>query len=335
MSKLSDNTEIAAIHKLLDDPPTGPEMEEAITSELFTVQDVVRYLVSCFSSYGVFVGHGTDNYWDEALEIVQAVMCLQPPCDDSTLTSRLTHEERSIIAKIARLRILDRIPTPYLTHRSFFCGREFYVDPRVIVPRSPIGELIETGFAPYLDRDPSRVLDMCTGSGCIAIATALHFDGDVEVDAVDISKEALEVCQINIEAYDLENVVTPIRSDLFSALPRGDKYDLIVANPPYVDAADLENMPPEFACEPDESLGSGPDGLDVARRILAEAADFLTDEGILVMEGGNSEEHLVDSFPQVPFHFVDLKKGGCGVFVLSCEQLRAYHDVFAKAAEGE
>lgn len=331
MSKLSSNTEIAAIHKLLDDPPTGSEIEEAITQELSTAQDVVRYLVSCFAAYGIYMGHGAANYWEEAVEIVQAVMHLTPPCDDSTLSSRLTREEREIIAKIVRLRILDRIPTPYLTHRAFFCGHQFYVDSRVIVPRSPIAELIEEGFSPYLDRNPDRVLDMCTGSGCIAVAIALQFEGDTEVDAVDLSDEALEVAQINISAYGLEDIVTPIKSDLFNALPEGDKYDLIVANPPYVNKEDLESMPEEYHCEPDEALGSGADGLNCAKRILAQAADFLDEDGILVMEVGNTEENLVDAFPMVPFHFVDLKKGGSGVFVLSCEQLRAYHDVFAKA----
>lgn len=335
MSKLSNNPDIVSIYKLLDDPPTSREMEDALIEELSTVQDVVRYLVSCFAAHEIYVGHGTDNYWDEALEIVQAVMHLQPPCDDSTLTSRLTREERALIAKIARLRIIERIPTPYLTHRAFFCGREFYVDSRVIVPRSPIAELIENGFDPYLDREPQRILDMCTGSGCIAVAIALHFDGEAYVDAVDIDPEALEVAEINIRGYGLENVVTPIQSDLFNALPKGDEYDLIVANPPYVDKFDLENMPEEYRSEPDAALGSGEDGLDCARRILSDAAAFLNDDGILVMEVGNSEEHLVDAFPMVPFHFVDLKKGGSGVFVLSKEQLEAYHDVFAKSLNME
>ncbi|MCR5537387.1 MAG: 50S ribosomal protein L3 N(5)-glutamine methyltransferase [Succinivibrio sp.] len=333
MAKLSSNAEVTAIHKLLDDPPTGSEIQEAIVSELSTVQDVVRYLVSCFAAYDLYLGHGTDNYWSEALEIVQAVMHLTPPCDDSTLTSRLTQEERRIIARIAKLRILERIPTPYLTHRAFFCGHEFYVDSRVIVPRSPIAELIEEGFAPYLDRNPDRVLDLCTGSGCIAIATALQFDGDAQVDAVDLSEEALEVARINIEAYGLEQVVTPILSDLFDNLPPGDKYDLIVANPPYVNKEDLDSMPPEYFCEPSEALGSGDDGLDCARRILAKAGDFLQEDGILVMEVGNTEENLIEAFPQVPFHFVDLKKGGLGVFVLSCEQLKHYHEIFVTALE--
>lgn len=332
MSKLQNNQEILEIHSMLDELPTVEQIQEPFLNELVTVQDVVRFLVTTFAKHSIFVGHGTCNYWDEALEIVQAVMHLQPPCDESTLNSRLTKKEREIIAKIAALRVIDRIPTPYLTHRAFFCGKEFYVDDRVIIPRSPIAELIEAGFDPYVDRRPERVLDMCTGSACIAIATALQFDGEVEVDAVDISDEALEVANINIQGYALENIVTPIKSDLFNDLPKGDKYDVIVANPPYVDSYDLSTMPDEFRCEPDLALGSGDDGLDCAKRILADAVDFLNEDGILIMEVGNSEEQLVELFPTVPFHFVDLKKGGTGVFILSVEQLRAYHDVFAAAA---
>ena len=321
----------ASLYAELDTPPTAAEMQRAFQEELFTVQDAVRYAVSCFAAYQIYVGHGTDNYWDEALEIVQAVMHLQPPCDESTLTSRLTLKERELIARIIALRIEKRVPTPYLTHRAFFCGRQFYVDSRVIVPRSPIAELIENGFAPYVDRAPDRILDMCTGSGCIAIAMALEFE-DAEVDAVDISADALDVAQINIQSYGLEQRVFPIKSDLFSALPEGDKYDLIVANPPYVDEYDLSVMPEEYHAEPALALGSGRDGLDCARRILAKAADFLTEDGILIMEVGNSEENLVDAFPQVPFHFVDLKKGGCGVFLLTADQLKVFAPLFGEGA---
>ncbi|SPT68410.1 50S ribosomal protein L3 glutamine methyltransferase [Anaerobiospirillum thomasii] len=328
MSDALLDTAIAEIYESLDTPPAGDEIYKALCEELMTVQDAVRYIVSCFSSHQIYVGHGTESYWDEALEIVQAVMHLQPPCDESTLSSALTLKERELIAKIVQCRIFSRVPTPYLTHRAFFCNHEFYVDRRVIVPRSPIAELIESGFDPYVDRIPERVLDMCTGSGCIAIAIALHFNGECEVDAVDLSEEALDVCRLNIEGYELESVVTPIQSDLFENLPEGDKYDLIVANPPYVDLEDLESMPPEYHQEPSLALGSGDDGLDCARIILARAADYLTDDGILVMEVGNSEVHLIKAFPQVPFHFIDLKKGGCGVFVLTCDQLKAYADVF-------
>lgn len=322
------DTAIAEIHDILDTKPSKEIITNALVNELVTMQDCVRYIVSAFASHQIYVGHGTTSYWDEAIEIIQAVMHLQPPCDESTTTSRLTIKERELIAKIVNIRIFDRVPTPYLTHRAFFCGHEFYVDRRVIVPRSPIGELIETDFEPYLDRVPERVLDMCTGSGCIAIAIALHFQGECDVDAVDLSDDALEVCRINIEGYGLENIVTPIKSDLFENLPKGDKYDLIVANPPYVDLEDLESMPDEYSNEPELALGSGYDGLDCARKILANASDYLSDEGVLIMEVGNSEVHLIKAFPQVPFHFIDLKKGGCGVFLLTCDQLKAYADVF-------
>lgn len=333
MSKLSSNQEILDIHAMLDTPPSVEQIHNVIEKELETVQDVVRYLVSVFATYDVYVGHGTDNYWDEAQEIVHAVMHLTPPVDELVLNTKLTAYEREIISKIAILRAIEKIPTPYLTHRAFFCSKQFYVDDRVIIPRSPIGELIENGFSPYISKSPERVLDMCTGSGCIAIAIALQFDRDIEVDAVDISDDALDVANINVEAYALENEVTLIKSDLFDNLLKGDKYDVIVANPPYVDEYDLSTMPDEYHCEPDLALGSGADGLDCAKRILADSPEFLEDDGILIMEVGNSEEHLVDLFPTVPFHFVDLKKGGCGVFILSKEQLVAYHDIFQKAAD--
>ena len=312
---------ISVIDAELYESPSDAEIYATIIDELVTVQDVVRYLVTIFSLSEVYVGHGTTNYWDEALELVQAVMCLQPPCDDSTLTSRLTRRERALIAKMAIARTTFRIPTPYLTHRAFFAGHQFYVDRRVIIPRSPIAELIENEFRPYLTRRPERVLDMCTGSGCIAIAIALQFDGECEVDAVDISDDALEIANMNIQNYDLEQVVTPIKSDLFDNLLPDDKYDLIVANPPYVNAEDLEAMPDEYQREPALALGSGADGLDCVRRILAQARSFLTDEGVLIVEVGNTEENLIETYPNVPFHFIELKRGGSGVFLLTADQL--------------
>lgn len=325
------NTDLSKIHELLDCPLTAEQITKEIVEQLDTVQDVVRYLVSVFARHQIYLGHGTTNYWQEALEIALATMHLPPPCDKSTLRSKLTVYEKQIIASIACQRIFNRIPTPYLTHRAYFCDHEFYVDNRVIVPRSPIGELIKTGFEPYLQRRPTRVLDMCTGSGCIAIATALYFDGQAEVDAVDISDDALAVANINIEAYSLENLVFPIKSDLFDNLAIGDKYDLIISNPPYVDEYDLKTMPEEYLSEPAIALGSGHDGLDCAKRILAKASDFLNEDGILVMEVGNSEENLVATFANVPFHFIDLKNGGIGVFILTYEQLVEHKAVFEQA----
>ena len=326
---------IAPIDEEFFNFPSDEEVVKTLVEELYTVQDVVRYLVSMFSMHGVYVGHGTDNYWDEALELVQAVMFLQPPCDDSTLTSRLTKRERELIAKMAIARTKYRIPTPYLTHRAFFAGHQFYVDRRVIIPRSPIAELIENEFRPYISKRPERVLDMCTGSGCIAIAIALQFEGECEVDAVDISSDALEVAAHNIETYELENIVTPIQSDLFDNLPEGDKYDLIVANPPYVNAQDLAAMPDEYHREPELALGSGFDGLDCVRRILLKARDFLTDEGVLIVEVGNTEENLTETYPNVPFHFIDLQRGGNGIFLLTADQLEMCVPYFAEQANQE
>ena len=334
--KLSDellDRVIAPIDEAFDRLPSDEEVMETLRTELFTVQDVVRYLVTLFSMHGVYVGHGTDNYWDEALELVQAVMFLQPPCDDSTLNSRLTKRERETIAHMAIARTKYRIPTPYLTHRAFFAGHQFYVDRRVIIPRSPIAELIENEFRPYLTRTPERVLDMCTGSGCIAIAIALQFNGECEVDAVDISPDALEVTERNIEAYELENVVFPMQSDLFSNIPEGVKYDLIVANPPYVNQEDLDSMPDEYHREPEIALGSGPDGLDCVRQILVEARKYLTDDGFLIVEVGNTEDNLTDTYPNVPFHFIDLKRGGSGIFLLSADQLDLCAEAFAQQAK--
>lgn len=320
--------ELKAIHAALERPPTAEEITEDVTGACVTVQDAVRYSVSCFAAHQVFVGHGTDNYWDEALELAQAVMHLQPPCDESTLRSRLTRRELQLLAALLKLRIFARMPVPYLTQRAFFCGREFYVDRRVLIPRSPLAELIENRFNPYIDRPPARVLDLCTGSGCIAISIALQFDGETEVDAVDISQDAIAVCTRNIETYELEELVTPICSDLFDALPEGDRYDLIVANPPYVGSEELDALPEEYLHEPDIALRAGERGLELARRILRQASSYLSEAGVLIMEVGESEDALVDAYPQVPFHFVDLRRGGRGVFMLTCEQLRAFADMF-------
>lgn len=324
---------IAALDEEFYTLPSDEQVIEAMSEELSTVQDVVRYLVSMFAMHSVYVGHGTGNYWDEAIELVQSVMFLQPPCDESTLNSRLTRRERIHIAKMAIARTKYRIPTPYLTHRAFFAGHQFYVDRRVIIPRSPIAELIENEFHPYITKRPERVLDMCTGSCCIAIAIALQFDGECEVDAVDISADALDVAQRNIEEYGLEYVVTPIQSDLFDNLPEGDKYDLIVANPPYVNAEDLESMPDEYQREPEIALGSGDDGLDCVRKILIKARDFLTDDGVLIVEVGNTEENLMETYPNVPFRFIDFKRGGSGVFMLTADQLEVCAEYFKEQAK--
>ena len=224
--------------------------------------------------------------------------------------------------------MVERIPAPYLTNKAWFCGLEFYVDERVIVPRSPIAELIGNRFAPWLQHEPQRIMDLCTGSGCIAIALAQAFP-EAEVDAIDISGDALDVTQINIEMYGLEQQVIPLSSDLFNHLPAGDKYDLIVSNPPYVDADDMFDLPDEFRHEPELALAAGEDGLILAKRILASAGDFLNEEGVLVVEVGNSYVELQAQYPDVPFTWVEFAQGGLGVFVMTKAQLDACRDQFA------
>ncbi len=302
-------------------------IDEAV-NELATVNDMMRWAVTHFNGAGLFYGHGTDNAWDEAVQLILPTLHLPPYISEEIRTARLTRTERQRIAELVSRRVLERIPAPYLTNKAWFCGLEFYVDERVIVPRSPIAELIGNHFAPWLQHEPQRVMDLCTGSGCIAIALAQAFP-EAEVDAIDISGDALDVTQINIEMYGLEQQVIPLASDLFNHLPPGDKYDLIVSNPPYVDAEDMFDLPDEFRYEPELALAAGEDGLILAKRILATAGDFLSEDGVLVVEVGNSFVHLQAQYPDVPFTWVEFTHGGHGVFVMTKAQLDAYRDQFA------
>ena len=302
-------------------------IDEAV-SELRTVNDMMRWAVSQFNAAGLFYGHGTDNAWDEAVQLILPSLHLPPYISEEIRTSRLTRSERQQLADLVARRVDERIPAAYLTNKAWFCGLEFYVDERVIVPRSPIGELIGKRFAPWLSHEPRRVMDLCTGSGCIAIALAQAFP-EAEVDAIDISPDALDVTQINIEMYGLEEQVIPMASDLMDDLPVGLTYDLIVSNPPYVDAEDMFDLPEEFRHEPELALAAGDDGLILAKRILATAAERLSEEGVLVVEVGNSYVHLQQQFPDVPFTWVEFEQGGHGVFVITKAQLDAYGEQFA------
>lgn len=291
----------------------------AVVEDLATIQDMMRWAYSYFNASDLYYGHGYDNAWDEAQQLVLAALYLPADVPEAMYQSRLTLVEKERVIRLIETRLGTRQPVAYLTNSAWFCGSEFYVDERTIVPRSPIGELIMQKFAGLIDHEPKRILDMCTGSGCIAIACAQQFL-EAEVDAVDLSLDALDVAQINIERYGLAERVFPISSDLFNDIPK-DKYDLIVTNPPYVDEEDLDDMPQEFHFEPEMSLGSGADGLDITKRILAQAADYLTDNGVLVCEVGNSMVHLIEQFPTVPFNWIEFKNGGLGVFSLTRTQL--------------
>lgn len=298
----------------------------AVVEDLATIQDMMRWAYSYFNASDLYYGHGYDNAWDEAQQLVLAALYLPADVPEAMYQSRLTLVEKERVIHLIETRLGTRQPVAYLTNSAWFCGSEFYVDERTIVPRSPIGELIMQKFAGLIDHEPKRILDMCTGSGCIAIACAQQFL-EAEVDAVDLSLDALDVAQINIERHGLAERVFPISSDLFNDIPK-DKYDLIVTNPPYVDEEDLDDMPQEFHFEPEMSLGSGTDGLDITKRILAQAADYLTDNGVLVCEVGNSMVHLIEQFPTVPFNWIEFKNGGLGVFSLTRAQLVEYRHLF-------
>lgn len=293
-------------------------VDEAV-SELHTLQDMLRWTVSRFNAAGLFYGHGTDNAWDEAVQLVLPTVYLPLDVPPEVRNSRLTSSERHRIVERVMRRINDRTPVSYLTNVAYFCGMEFFVDERVLVPRSPIGELIENRFEPFLQQEPTRIMDLCTGSGCIGIACA-HMFPEAEVDIVDISTDALAVAEQNITDHGLEQQVIPLRSDLLRDIPK-DKYDLIVTNPPYVDQEDMDSLPEEFRHEPELGLAAGSDGLKLVRRILANAPDYLKDDGILICEVGNSMIHMEEQYPHIPFMWLEFANGGHGVFMLTREQL--------------
>ncbi len=307
-----------------------PISEEEAVSELRTIADLLRWTVSRFNTASIYYGHGTDNPWDEAISLVLPSIFLPLDLPQDMWSARLTQSERRQIVERVSRRINECIPVAYLTNKAWFCNQEFYVDERVLIPRSPIGELITGCFTGLLSHTPHHILDMCTGSGCIAIACAYAFP-DAQVDAVDIGDDVLAVTEYNIQQHHLEQQVTPIRSDLFSSLP-AIRYDLIVTNPPYVDASDMEDLPREYHFEPRLGLAAGDDGLDVIRRILATAADFMTEDAVLICEAGNSIVHLIEQYPDIPFTLLPLEKGGQGVFMLTRQQLQDCAHCFTENA---
>jgi ribosomal protein L3 glutamine methyltransferase len=295
--------------------------ENSIAEELLTLRDFIRWGASSFKEAKLYFGHGTVNAWDEAEQLVLHAIHLVPPLGNEWLSARLTTEERArVVANLAR-RIEERIPAAYITGEAWFGGLPFVVDKRVLVPRSPIAELIESKFSPWLSGAPNKILDLCTGSGCIGIACAYAFP-NAEVQLSDISYDALAVAEENIHQHDLEDRVFAIQSDLFSNL-HGQKFDLIVSNPPYVDADDLATMPDEYLAEPAIGLASGEDGLDFTRRLLKEAKEHLTDSGHLIVEVGNSWVALQAAYPDLPFRWFEFKRGGHGVFMLTYQDLLA------------
>ncbi|MDC0661883.1 50S ribosomal protein L3 N(5)-glutamine methyltransferase [Marinobacter sp. SS21] len=290
--------------------------------DLHTVRDYLRYVSSQFAASPLFFGHGSDNVWDEAVQLVMRSLHL--PLENNTLflDARLTRQERQLILERAHRRVDERIPLAYMLGEAWFMGMPFYVDERVLVPRSPIAELLQSGLQPWLgDKPVGRILDLCTGSGCIGIAAATVFE-EAEVELSDISADALVVAARNIDFHEVGDRVQAIQSDLFENLH--GRYDVILSNPPYVDAEDLAAMPEEFHHEPELGLAAGVDGLDIAHRILVQAADYLTPGGLLIVEVGNSWVALDAAYPDLPLTWLDFEQGGDGVFVLTAEELSAW-----------
>ncbi len=303
-----------------------------MTAELTTIIDFIRYAASRFCAAGVTFGHSYDNALDEATHLVLQTLHLPHDLSPAYGQARLVAEEKVALLALIERRITERMPIAYLTGKAWFAGLEFISDRRALVPRSPIAELILGGFSPWLDdREVFRALDLCTGSGCIGIAMASHYP-DWLVDLVDISDDALALARENIEYQDVGDRVRAISSDLFDGV-RGERYDLIVSNPPYVTEDEYAAMPAEYAHEPRLGLTAGADGLDLALRILREAPEVLTEDGVLIVEVGESERALVELLPEVPFNWVEFAVGQMGVFVIDRGDLVEHADAIRAAAQ--
>ena len=344
---LGEHDEFANLHA---------ELNEA-REQLVSIRDFIRFSVTQLRNYDVVVAQGTTDEFAEASAIVLHSLSLDWSANEQILDCRLTTSEKQLVLGLLEERIAERKPLSYLINLSYFCDLPFYVDERVLIPRSPIAELIRQQFHPYFEvtelakplgvspneksavfydhgldvkqlSQPERILDLCTGSGCIAIALATRFV-DALVDAVDIDKGALEVAMVNVDHHDLGHQVNVIESDLFAKIPAENQYELIVTNPPYVDAAIMADLPPEFLYEPEHALAAGQDGLDLVHRILFEAPDYLSPDGLLVCEVGDSEWALKQAYPEIQFDWLKFAHGGHGVFAITYDELVANRQLFA------
>ena len=292
-----------------------------ILNELFSIRDWLRYAVSRFEDSDVFFGHGTSNAYDEAVWLIFGFLHLPHDTIENFLDAHLTSKEKKDLSFLIEKRINDKIPTAYLLNEAWLRDYKFYVDERVIVPRSLIAESLSENLYPWID-DPEKIysaLDLCTGSGCLGIMMAHSFQNAI-IDLVDISEKALQVAEINVNHYGLHDRIELIQSDLFDRL-KGKKYDLIISNPPYVNQTSVDSFPMEFLKEPSMALGSGEDGLDHTIRIIHEAKHYLNDDGILIVEIGHNKEILLKKFPKLQFQWLDVSLGNDFVFMLEKSQL--------------
>lgn len=293
------------------------------TNDLKTVGDYLRFGEQAFIQAGLYFGHGTDNAWDEAVVLLLHTLKMPPDSPASLLDQPLSRAQADQTLELFSRRIRERVPAPYLTGETWFAGLPFHVNTDVLIPRSPIAELIEQAFQPWLQQSPASVLDLCTGSGCIGIACAMAFP-DARIVLSDISPAALQVADENIQRHRVASRVSAVASDMFDSIDQ--QFDLIVSNPPYVDAADLAAMPAEYHREPVLALAAGVDGLDLTRRLLGQAAKHLNPGGCLCVEVGNSAVHLEAACTDLPFIWPEFTRGGDGVFILYKEDLIAWQD---------
>ncbi len=296
-----------------------------LNEELFTIRDWLRFTVSRFEEAEIFFGHGTDNAYDEAVWLILSALHLPHDTLHNFLDAVITKNERKNLTHLIERRITERVPTAYLLREAWLRGFKFYVDERVIVPRSFIAELLEDGLQPWIEYPEliHSAADICTGSGCLGVLLANAFP-DAAIDVVDISLDAIAVCNINIANYGLQGQITAIQSDMFAAL-KDKKYDLIISNPPYVDAPSMATLPREYQNEPQIALGSGAAGLDHTHTILREAVKHLDEEGILVVEIGHNREALIDAYPDLPFTWLEVESGNEFVFLLTKQQLQSIY----------
>lgn len=296
-------------------------MFEQATQHLQSVRDLLRFAISRFEEAKLFYGHGTQNAYDEAAYLILHTLRLPIDRLEPFLDAKLLPQEVAAVVNILRRRVEERKPAAYLTQEAWLCDYRFYVDERVIVPRSFIAELLREQLQPWVDYPEliHSALDMCTGSGCLAIMMAEAFP-DAKIDAVDLSPEALAVARRNVDDYGLQDRIELVQSDLYHHLD-GRQYDLIISNPPYVNAPSMDELPAEYRAEPELALASGEDGLDAVREIIAAAPRFLTPHGLLIVEIGHNREELEASFPELPFTWLETSGGDGFVFMLQMEQL--------------
>ncbi len=291
-----------------------------VSHDLFTIRDFSRWCASQLNQHSVYFGHGTNNPWDEALALILPIISMPYDLPDELFDAKLTKKEKQAILSALEKRINQRIPVAYITHQAFFCGLPFYVNEQVLIPRSPIAELIEKRFEPWIEPNAvESILDMCTGCGCIALACA-HYFPDAYILGTDISSDVLGIAEKNRDNLGFTEQVDLLKSDLFATIPE-QTFDVIVSNPPYVDQEDMADLPDEYRVEPELALYGGEDGLHLVEQQLKQAADYLSEQGVLILEVGNSAVALEEKYPHIDFQWCEFEQGGEGVFVLTRQQL--------------